>query len=136
MKEVEIVFSSEQDHGDSLDKSRLTAKGTLEKRDGKLILTYREPDSEMGGAVSVIEILSPEFVILKRTGSYETVFKIEKGKHHTCLYKTPFGEMEMEIFAENVSAEITERGGKISLFYSLTSNSRPLGENSLVLEVK
>ena len=66
----------------------------------------------------------------------ETVFKIEENKVHPCLYKTPFGETEMQIAAKKVVADIDENGGRIELFYRIESNAQIIGENALITEVK
>lgn len=136
MKKVEITFLSEQRLDGETDKNKLKATGTFKKTESNYIIEYTEPDSEMGNSKSVIEILSEKFVYLKRTGLYEAVFKIEENKVHPCLYKTPFGETEMQIAAKKVFADIDENGGKIELFYRIESNTQTIGENALIMEVK
>lgn len=136
MKKVEITFLGEQRLDGEKDNCLLKAVGTLRKTDSGFVLKYTEPDSEMGNSKSIIEILRNNCVELKRTGLYETVFKIEENKTHTCSYKTPFGETEMQIAAKKVVADIDENGGRIELFYRIESNAQIIGENALITEVK
>ena len=136
MKRVEITFLSEQYSDGETDKNILKANGTFKKSGNGYTIEYTEPDSEMGNSKSVIEILSEKFVHLKRTGLYETVFKIEENKVHPCLYKTPFGETEMQISAKKVIADIDENGGRIELLYRIESSAQILGENTLIMKVK
>ncbi|MGN1315791.1 MAG: DUF1934 domain-containing protein [Acutalibacteraceae bacterium] len=136
MKKVEITFLGEQRLDGEKDNCRLKAVGTLRKTERGFVLKYTEPDSEMGNSKSVIEILRKNYVELKRTGLYETVFKIEENKVHPCLYKTPFGETKMQIAAKKVVANINENGGKIELYYRIENNTQIIGENALIMEVK
>ncbi len=134
--DVEITFLTEQVLDGESDKSRLKANGTLEKSENGYILKYTEPDGEMGKSKSEIHIHSKSFVELKRTGLYETVFAIEEGKKHTCRYRSPYGETDMEVAAKKVIADISRDGGRILLNYRLESNSQIIGENSLSVYIK
>lgn len=131
-----ITFLSEQQYETESDSARLQAKGTLEKSGDVFILEYTEPDEEMGNSKSTIKVLSPTLVNLKRTGLYTADFTIEEKKTHSSLYKTPFGEMSMDITAKKVDAQLTENGGRIYLEYKIESNSQLIGENTLNMEIK
>ena len=72
---------------------------------------------------------------MTRKGLYETVFHIEEGKTHSCIYKTPFGEMNMDIVAQRVNANIPDCSGKILLCYRLENNSEIIGENNLLMKI-
>lgn len=136
MSTVEITFLGEQYAEGEADNCLLKAKGTLEKTETGYVLAYTEPDEEMGNSKSEIIVHSTKKVELKRSGAYTTVFLIEEGKKHTCLYKTPFGEMNMDIVADTVSAQLYEKGGNIRLCYRLESNSQLIGENTLIMNIK
>ena len=131
-----ITFLSEQQYEAESDSAKLQASGTLEKVNDLFIIEYTEPDEEMGKSTSVIEVVSPTLVNLKRTGLYTADFIIEEGRTHSSLYKTPFGEMSMDITAKKVDAQMTEKGGKIYLEYKIESNSQLIGENTLNMEIK
>lgn len=136
MIDVEILFLSEQSTDGESDKNKLKANGTLNKTDNGYILSYTEPDSEMGNSKTDIIIHSKNHVEMKRSGLYETVFVIEEAKTHICPYKTPFGVMDMEITASKVTADISKNGGRILLNYRIESNSQIIGENSLIMYIK
>ena len=133
---VELTIISTQQQDGASDKSRMKAKGTLEYTSEGYILSYTEPDSEMGNCVSHIKFHSSGKVELCRTGAYCTRFLIEEGKTHTALYKSPFGEMDMEISASRVRTDISLSGGRVHLEYKITSNSQLIGENTLLLDIK
>ncbi len=135
MKNIEIEFVSEQQYCDDRDSSKLKALGTFQVIDGTKVISYVEPDEEMGKSETVIKIFNDNFIEMSRKGLYETVFLIEEGKTHSCVYKTPFGEMNMNIIAERVNAQIPDCSGKILLCYRIENNSEIIGENNLLMKI-
>lgn len=135
-KNVTVTFFTHlQQDGDS-DNTRSHAPGTLAKLGEKFFLEYTEPDSEMGNSKSIVKIHSKKHIELERKGIYETLFIIEEGKRHPCKYKTPFGEMQMDIHAEKVFAEVDENGGKIELLYTIKNGSQTISKNSLIMNIE
>ncbi len=135
MIKVEIEFVSEQQYHDDRESSKLKASGTLQEIDGIKVISYIEPDEEMGKSETIIKIINNNFIEMTRKGLYETSFLIEEGKTHSCIYKTPFGEMNMEIVARRVNAQIPDGSGKILLCYRLESNGEIIGENNLLMKI-
>lgn len=135
MRKVEIEFVSEQQYHDDRESSKLKASGQFEVIDGIKTITYTEPDEEMGKSETVVKVINNNFIEMTRKGVYETTFLIEEGKTHSCIYKTPFGEMNMDIVATRVNAQIPDVSGKILLCYRLESNSEIIGENNLLLKI-
>lgn len=135
MRKVEIEFVSEQQYHDDRDSSKLKASGTLQEIDGIKVISYTEPDDEMGKCETVVKVINNNFIEMSRKGVYETTFLIEEGQTHSCIYRTPFGEMEMNIVAQRVNAQIPEVSGKILLCYRLESNGEIIGENNLLMKI-
>ena len=135
MRKVEIEFVSEQQYHDDRESSKLKASGTMEDIDGIKVISYTEPDDEMGKCETVVKIINNNFIEMSRKGVYETTFLIEEGKTHSCIYKTPFGEMNMDIVATRVNANIPDCSGKILLCYRLESNREIIGENNLLMKI-
>ena len=135
MIKVEIEFVSEQQYHDDRESSKLKASGTMEDIDGIKVISYTEPDDEMGKCETVVKIINNHFIEMSRKGVYETTFLIEEGKTHSCIYRTPFGEMNMDIVATRVNANIPDCSGKILLCYRLESNKEIIGENNLLMKI-
>jgi len=135
MRKVEIEFVSEQQYHDDRESSKLKAKGTMQDIDGIKVVSYTEPDDEMGKCETIVKIINNNFIEMSRKGVYETTFLIEEGKTHSCIYRTPFGEMTMDIVAERVNAQIPDVSGKILLCYRLESNGEIIGENNLLMKI-
>ena len=135
MRKVEIEFVSEQQYHDDRESSKLKASGTMEDIDGIKVISYTEPDDEMGKCETVVKIINNHFIEMSRKGVYETNFLIEEGKTHSCIYRTPFGEMNMDIVATRVNANIPDCSGRILLCYRLESNREIIGENNLLMKI-
>ena len=135
MRKVEIEFVSEQQYHDDRESSKLKAKGTMEENDGIKVIFYTEPDDEMGKCETIVKVINNHFIEMSRKGVYETTFLIEEGKTHSCTYRTPFGEMNMDIVATRVNANIPDCSGKILLCYQLESNGEIIGENNLLMKI-
>ena len=135
MRKLEIEFDSEQQYHDDRESSKLKASGTMEDIDGIKVISYTEPDDEMGKCETVVKIINNHFIEMSRKGVYETTFLIEEGKTHSCVYRTPFGEMNMDIVATRVNANIPDCSGKILLCYRLESNKEIIGENNLLMKI-
>ena len=135
MRKVEIEFVSEQQYHDDRESSKLKASGTMEDIDGIKVISYTEPDDEMSKCETVVKIINNHFIEMSRKGVYETTFLIEEGKTHSCIYRTPFGEMNMDIVATRVNANIPDCSGKILLCYRLESNKEIIGENNLLMKI-
>ncbi len=135
MRTVEIEFVSEQQYHDDRESSKLKALGTMEEIDGIKVISYTEPDDEMGKCETIVKVINNNFIEMRRSGVYETIFLIEEGKTHSCIYKTPFGEMQMDIVAQRVNAHIPDCSGKILLCYRLESNREIIGENNLLMKI-
>ena len=135
MRNVEIEFISEQQYHDDRESSKLKAKGIMQETNGLKVISYTEPDEEMGKCETIVKIINNNFVEMSRKGVYETTFLIEEGKTHSCIYRTPFGEMCMDIVAERVNAQIPDCSGKILLCYRLESNGEIIGENNLLMKI-
>ncbi len=135
MRNVEIEFVSEQQYHDDRESSKLKARGTLQDIDGIKTIFYTEPDTEMGKCGTIVKIINNHFIEMRRSGVYETTFLIEEGKTHSCIYRTPFGEMSMDIVAQRVNVQIPDVSGKILLCYTLQSNGEIIGENNLLMKI-
>ena len=135
MRRVEIEFVSEQQYHDDRESSKLKTKGTLTEIDGVKTISYTEPDTEMGKCETIVKVINNHFIEMSRKGVYETTFLIEEGKTHPCIYRTPFGEMAMDIVAHRVNVQIPDVSGKILLCYVLESNGEIIGENNLLMKI-
>ena len=118
--------------GDPPERTELSTEGTVQVRDGKYLLCYDE--GELLGEEktrTTLQIVSPERVVILRTGATRSRLVVEKGKTVSCRYGTPYGELTLEIVGEEVTAECTETGGKLHLAYRIDTAGKPLSHTDV-----
>ncbi len=134
---IHLTFLTEQTVDGDTQKFKQQTTGTLEKQPGgEIKIEYKEPDSEMVGCSSELFIENSKKVHLIRTGLYNTHFTIEEGQTYRCLYRSPFGEMDMTIATSKAEVNIKKEKGTIFLVYTIYSGGEILSENKLLINVK
>ena len=61
---------------------------------------------------------------------------IEKGQRHICHYDTGHGAITMGIAADEISADLSERGGSLQFSYNLDINSNLFSKNTVNITVR
>ena len=118
------------------DTTELMTEGTLELTEGGLRLTYEESAlTGMEGTTTTFEVSGPQ-VILRRAGSVNSQMVFEKGRQHTSLYETPFGELSVDIQTSSLRHNLSERGGILEIQYSIAVEHTVTGKNSFKIRVR
>ena len=73
---------------------------------------------------------------IRRTGPYHTELIMEKGRRHSCLYSTEYGEVLMGVYAENIDSHMAETGGYLEFAYTIDFDGDFVSRNTLHLTVK
>ncbi len=134
---IHLTFLTEQTVDGDTQKFKQQTTGTSEKQPGgEIKIEYKEPDSEMVGCSSELFIENSKKVHLIRTGLYNTHFTIEEGQTYHCLYRSPFGEMDMTIATSKAEVNMKKDKGTIFLVYTIYSGGEILSENKLLINIK
>jgi len=115
----------------------LTSEGVLSVKNGRLCLSYEETAIEgVEGCTTVIsfELGSPDCVTVERRGPLASAFVISRGERLFSVYKTPYGAIDMCIYARKVENTLTEEGGTLYLDYAV--ELRGLTAQRTKMEVK
>ncbi len=94
--------------------------GTLERRNGRVILSYEETElTGMAGATTTLSFRegNPALVTMLRYGAVSTALVFEEGVRHFCTYKTEPYPFEVCIHAHRVTNTLSEEGGALTLDY-------------------
>lgn len=108
---------SPQEEGEAV---RLLTTGTLtgEKDDWRLRYTETQPDG--GGTHEITVTMNRGVVTMERQGDYETSMVFEKGCRFEGSYATPYGALDMGVYATRVKYQVDpSAGGEVSLQYQL-----------------
>ena len=123
--------------GREADITELCAVKKKKKSKDSVSVTYEDSmGAGLEGVVATLEAFSNGIVTIERTGIMEHKLMVEKDKRHLCLYQTPYGNMTVGVFGEEVHNALTDKGGKIYMKYSLDINLGLLSENEIEIDVK
>ena len=119
-KIVWLTVRGEQEYaGAERERTELRVPGTLEKADGGFFLRYEERGGD--GLVTKTRLaVTPDCVILTRTGEVTNEMVFAEGKEHTSFYAVPYGTLPVAVKAESVKWKLGEDGGMLALRYCLT----------------
>lgn len=133
---ITIKGKSRIDGGEE-DITELQAVGSLEKSEDGLTVTYDDSMSVgIKGVTAKLKTFNSGLVTIERDGVLEHKLTVEKNKRHLCLYTTPYGNMTVGVFGEEIENGLTENGGKLFMKYSLDINSGLISENEIEISVK
>ena len=117
-KKFFIYITSQQTVDGQTETSRTSAPCSYELKNGTVRLTY-ETDADGQKMHSTIFVDSTNKVTISQGGAFSSDLVFEKDIHRTCIYKTEFGNIEMGIFAREITLDIAENSCQIELIYSL-----------------
>ena len=101
-------------------------------------MVYDESEiSGMEGTTTTLKIID-EKVHLRRLGNNSSLMEFEKGKRYRSQYKTPYGNMMMEMLTTNVNIFINENPFEIDIKidYEILIKNMFEGKNSMRITVK
>ena len=126
------IVGVQQLDGDS-DTIELTTDGTLEPTADGYRLRYEVTGLE--GAMTTLHI-APGQVMLERSGSLTSLLVLEKGKRHLNSYETPYGNLMIGAYTDDLSVDLTEKGGRLGFRYTLDMNGSVTGRHDVRISVR
>jgi uncharacterized beta-barrel protein YwiB (DUF1934 family) len=121
------------------DQMEFVTEGQLYERGGSRYLIYEESEfSGFPGCKTTLK-LTGDTVRMRRLGSelgYGTELVFEKGKRFNSRYRTPYGDMDMEVLTRDVVYNLTDEGlGDIDIDYQVSLGGVAEGHNRLKIQV-
>ena len=133
---ITIKGKSRIDGGEA-DVTELQAVGTLKEETDGLTVIYDDSMSVgIKGVTAKLKAFNSGLVTIERDGLLEHKLTVEKNKRHLCLYTTPYGNMTVGVFGEEIENKLTNKGGKLFMKYNLDINSGLISENEIEISVK
>ena len=124
-------------HGED-DHIRVMTTGQLRKTPSGYMLRYQETQTDEGdGSVMTQDIIlsmQPGRVSMTRLGDYGTTMVFVKVCRFEGKYRTPFGDLEMALFATQVHTDLSSEKGSIQLKYQLDLQGSFAAMNTLKLD--
>jgi len=120
---VTLTSSARTDGHEEDTPIRLRCRGQLRETSGGYMLRYQEvqKDDESGQSVTqdVILGLQKDRVTMTRLGAYGTTMVFVKDTRFEGAYHTPYGDLELALFATQVNCQLGPESGSVHLEYQL-----------------
>ena len=129
------IFSKQRtENGDNAGE--MSVLGRVTYGDDKNIIEYIENNEETGPEETTISIFNNDTVSIVRNGQFSSEMMVEKGKRHHTFYKTPYGELTMGIYGNQVDWSRDENGAVLKMRYSLDFNNGFVSENTMIIYIE
>ena len=133
---IKIKARQEVDGSEPEDFLDLLTSGKHYNKDGVVYLIYEETElSGIPGCVTSLK-LDGETLSMRRYGIAAQELRFQKGQKWLGLYETPLGTMDMEIYTNDLVADLKHEGasGTITVDYNL--NLKGLVEAHNILDIR
>lgn len=132
-----ISITGKQKYEGDEGEIKVDTVGSYTKKGGVRYITYKEYDDENPGVArtAVLKIEDDKVVTMSKAGSGTSLI-LEKGRRHSCLYDTGYGQLSMGVFTSELKNELTDRGGKLKVNYTLDIDAYLSSRNELSIEVR
>lgn len=120
------------------DSFELTTQGKYTKQNGKYFVSYE--GSEITGFDNTTTTLKIQDNLVsmlrfgKDLGSSQMIF--EENKQYTGIYRTPHGNMSVDVFTNEMTVDVNDDGGELELDYFVQLNSCQPVKNNLKVKIR
>ena len=122
---------------EAADPIHMLVPGDLTIEGSIYTLRYQESQTdEATGAVATQQIkltLEPGRVVMTREGDFGTTMVFVRGQRFEGAYHTPYGDLEMAVYATRADCELTPLSGSVHLKYTLDMQGAFAAQNTLEL---
>ncbi len=133
-----LCGSSGDGSGEMDENIRVITTGQLKQTPSGYMLRYQETQTDEGdGSVMTQDIIlsmQPGRVTMTRLGDYGTSMVFVKDRRFEGKYHTPYGDLDMALFATQVQCDLTPERGSVSLKYQLDLQGSFAAMHALRLE--
>ena len=131
---IRIVSKQRTENGDNT--SEMSVVGTVTYEDDKSIIEYIENNAETGAEDTAITVFNNDTVSIVRNGQFSSEMMVEKNSRHLTFYRTPYGELTMGIYGNQVEWSRDDNGGVLKMRYSLDFNNGVVSENTMIIYIE
>ena len=132
-----ITIKGTMEQGGHQETVELMTHGGFVKRDGNFFIMYRETEATgYEGCTTTVKLDRMGKVSMLRYGPMSSQLVIEKGRRHICHYDTGQGSITMGIAADEIVADLNERGGRLQFSYNLDINANLFSKNTVNITVR
>lgn len=132
-KDVLITIKGLQMALDDSDTLEIMTNGKYYKKNGKHYVLYEEvvEDQKVSNMIKIYD----ETVEITKKGLASVQMFFETGKKNTSIYSTPFGQIEIGIYAEQIRVNESENKLELNMQYDLEMNSEHVSDSQVSVTV-
>lgn len=131
---IRIVSMQRTENGDNAGE--MTIAGTISYGNEKVLIEYIENNEETGPEEATITVFENNIVSIVRKGQFSSEMMVEKNTRHHTFYSTPYGELTMGIYGNQVEWSKEDKGGVLRMKYSLDFNNGFVSENTMKIYIE
>lgn len=131
---IRIVSMQRTENGDNAGE--MTVAGTISYENEKVLIEYIENNEETGPEETTITVAENNIVSIVRKGQFSSEMMVEKSVRHHTFYSTPYGELTMGIYGNQVDWSKDDNGGVLRMKYSLDFNNGFVSENTMKIYIE
>lgn len=133
---VMISLTSIQWQGEEKNETELLTRANFCVKNGCSVISYEDTSATgFESSVTTIKVNGNKNASIIRRGTANSALTLEIGKKHFCQYGTPYGNIQIGVFAHSIEDKLEEEG-KLYMKYTLDLNSSYLSDNEIILKIK
>lgn len=137
-EKVLIKILSEARAGEEKENMEMDYTGLLNRRNGVIYIRYDEvADTGTGLTSNMIKIYPDDIKVeINKKGAITSHMSFVSGEKTHTFYETPFGAMNLAIYARQVDIEETQDTIHVFMDYSIDANYETVSDNSIDITVR
>ena len=131
---IRVVSKQRTENGDH--QGEMCVLGRVTYEEDKSIIEYIENNEETGPEETTITVFANDTVSIVRNGQFSSEMMVEKNNRHLTFYRTPYGELTMGIYGNQVEWSRDDKGAVLKMRYSLDFNNGLVSENTMIIYIE
>ena len=131
---IRVVSKQRTENGDH--QGEMSVLGRVTYEEDKSIIEYIENNEETGPEETTITVFANDTVSIVRNGQFSSEMMVEKNNRHLTFYRTPYGELTMSIYGNQVEWSRDDKGAVLKMRYSLDFNNGLVSENTMIIYIE
>lgn len=137
IKDVVIYIKGIHGIDDESDTIEFSTDGRFGIKDDEYFISYNEGQiMDDGTDVKTTIYIKKDSVVLQRKGTINSRMVIQKNERNTCFYSTPYCNMVIGIYGEEIDFNLSPSGGKVKLKYNIDSDLKLVSKNSVDIQIR
>ena len=131
---IRVVSKQRTENGDH--QGEMSVLGRVTYEEDKSVIEYIENNEETGPEETTITVFANDTVSIVRNGQFSSEMMVEKNNRHLTFYRTPYGELTMGIYGNQVEWSRDDKGAVLKMRYSLDFNNGLVSENTMIIYIE